>query len=72
VATHQDEIVDVENGLRFQQALKQAGVPSELHVFEEGAHGFAVHDLEGPKGAWPALAHAWMQPRGFVPRSVRA
>lgn len=69
VATNQDAIVDVENSVLFHQALKNAGVPSELHLFEEGAHGFGVVDLEGPKGAWPILAEAWMKHRGFLPKA---
>ena len=68
VCSNQDAIVDVENSVIFQRALKEAGVPSELHVFEEGEHGFAVHDLEGPKGAWPTLAEAWLRHRGFLPK----
>lgn len=71
VSTNQDEIVDVENSVLFYQALKKAGVSSEIHVFEEGEHGFAVHDLDGPKGAWPILAEAWLKHHGFLPTEVR-
>jgi len=70
VCSNQDEIVDVENSVLIYQALKEAGVPTELHLFEEGDHGFAVNDLEGPKGVWPTLAEAWLKHRGFLPSKV--
>jgi hypothetical protein len=35
-------------------------VRSELHVFEEGGHGFGLRLVRGkPAAAWPALFHAW-------------
>lgn len=68
VCTNQDKIVDVENSVLFYQALRRANVLSEMHIFEEGDHGFAAHDLEGPKGAWLSLAEAWMKHRGFLPK----
>ena len=70
VATNQDEIVDVENSVLIYQALKEAGVVTELHLFEEGNHGFAVNNLEGPKGVWLALAEAWLKHRGFLPKEA--
>ncbi|MGH6951381.1 MAG: hypothetical protein ACREH4_10930 [Vitreimonas sp.] len=41
-------------------ALVRAGVRSELHLFEEGGHGFGLRlARDQPAAAWPALFHAW-------------
>ena len=43
------------------EALVQAGVPSEVHLFAHGGHGFGVRippDLTTTQ--WPALALRWM------------
>lgn len=37
-----DTVVTVENSLRFHQALKERGVPTELLLYERGDHGFGV------------------------------
>ena len=37
-----DSGVPVENSLLFYQALKEHGVPAELHVYPKGGHGFGL------------------------------
>ena len=39
-----DELVPVENSLQYAAALRRAGVPFELHVYEEGMHGLSTCD----------------------------
>jgi acetyl esterase/lipase len=55
--------VSVENSLRFYAALQKAGVPSELHVFEKGGHGFGLGVNGGEPSAWPNLCAAWLKIR---------
>jgi len=62
-----DRGLPVENSLRFFEALKKAGVPAELHVFERGGHGFGMRKSAGPASAWPDLACKWMQLHGWIP-----
>ncbi|MEO5599597.1 MAG: alpha/beta hydrolase [Cyclobacteriaceae bacterium] len=40
IHTNQDSVVTVENSLRFYQALKRNNVPSEIHIYSKGEHGF--------------------------------
>jgi acetyl esterase/lipase len=55
-----DRDVDPQNGLAMFQALRGVGVASELHVFEEGGHGFGLRRAEGkPAAAWPDLFLRW-------------
>jgi acetyl esterase/lipase len=37
-----DEGVPVENSLIFYQALKEKGIPAEMHIYPEGGHGFSL------------------------------
>lgn len=62
VHAQDDDVVPVQNSLLYYQALLQAGVPSEMHLFAHGGHGFGVRippDLTTAQ--WPALALRWIQ-----------
>jgi acetyl esterase/lipase len=55
-----DKSVPLENSLRMYDALRAAGVRSELHVFESGGHGFGLRGVTGKSvAAWPTLAQNW-------------
>lgn len=66
--TTADTAVPAENSIAFYLALKKAGVPAELHVFEKGPHGVGL-DLQDPvEGAWPGLMANWLRSRGLLTR----
>ena len=55
-----DETVPVENSLKMFNALRAAGVRSELHVFDRGGHGFGMRGVAGlDAAAWPGLVETW-------------
>jgi len=55
-----DREVDPRNGMSMFAALRTAGVAAELHVFEEGGHGFGIRKIAGkPAAAWPDLFLRW-------------
>jgi acetyl esterase/lipase len=55
-----DRSVPVEGSERMYAALKAAGVPSELHVFPDGGHGFGIAGAKGKEAErWPDLFLAW-------------
>jgi len=61
-----DRLVSVENSVQFYLALRKAGVPAELHTFENGQHGFGM-DLRDPAvGEWPTLLINWLRGRGLL------
>jgi acetyl esterase/lipase len=48
------------NGIAMFNALQAAKVPSELHAFQEGGHGFGIRLAKGkPCAAWPELLLRW-------------
>ena len=61
-----DTAVPAENSVLFYLALRKAGVPAELHVFREGAHGIGLEPNHGPISAWPARCAEWMAGRGLL------
>jgi len=68
VAGTDDKVVPVENSLRFYLALRKAGVPVEMHLFQHGPHGFGMKtgDDIGPIAGWPALCESWMHLNGWL------
>ena len=59
VHAEDDDVVPVDNTLRFRAALKAAGVPVETHLFETGGHGFGLRTEGKPVTVWPQLYLAW-------------
>jgi acetyl esterase/lipase len=57
----QDDPVRVENVIYYFLALKQAGVPSELHVYPTGGHGYGLRRTEHFVTTWPDRAADWMR-----------
>ena len=68
VHTEEDTSVPMENSLMFLQALRKAGVESELHIFEKGPHGFGTRADLGPTSNWPNRLLDWMRSHGWLER----
>lgn len=65
-STNADTAVPSENSVAFYLALRKAGVPAEMHIFEKGPHGVGL-DLDDPTlGEWPTLLANWMRSRGLL------
>jgi dipeptidyl aminopeptidase/acylaminoacyl peptidase len=57
-----DPAVKVENSVVMFSALRRLGVPVEMHLFEQGKHGFGIRDALGlPVTVWPELMMAWIE-----------
>jgi acetyl esterase/lipase len=63
-----DDPVRVEGVLLYTLALKQAGVPVELHVYPTGGHGYGLRRTENPVTFWPDRVGDWMRSRGWLAR----
>jgi acetyl esterase/lipase len=72
VHTMTDAAVPVENTLMLVSALRRAGVPFELHLYERGPHGFGLGTARDGKPAdpvlstWPAHCADWLRLHGFA------
>ncbi len=57
----ENDPVHEENALVYFQALKEANVPAEIHLFADGGHGFGLRPTQLPVTHWPALAETWLR-----------
>ena len=56
----EDDPVHEENALYYFQALKEAHVPAELHLFAQGGHGYGLRPTDLPVTHWPVYAEVWL------------
>jgi len=64
--TYEDTAVPPQNSLVFFMAMKEHGVPGELHLYEKGRHGVGLaKNIEGTKN-WPRQLHDWLKVRGYL------
>jgi acetyl esterase/lipase len=62
VQAEDDPVDDVENSLVYFEALRNAGVPVEMHIFPHGGHAFGLRPrAEFPITRWPQLVESWLQ-----------
>lgn len=66
ILSNEDTAVPAENSVYFYLALRKAGVPAEIHIFEKGAHGFGLAQLDYVKSSWMGLCQRWMLQRGLL------
>lgn len=64
--TNADTGVPPENSVLFYLALRKAGVPAEMHIFEKGPHGVGLGQTDAALAEWPALLARWFRTRGLV------
>lgn len=60
-----DSSVKVQNSLHFYEALVDHGVPSSLHVFTTGGHGFGLVNKTISSEWFPLLQH-WLEDQGWL------
>lgn len=68
-STTEDQQVNSLNATAYYDALKRAGVPAELHIFERGPHGAGLgqglKSLPG-LGVLETLVENWMEIHGWI------
>ncbi|QDV40788.1 Acetylxylan esterase precursor [Stieleria neptunia] len=62
-----DDRVSVHNCLTLAGALKEAGVPAELHVYATGGHGYGLRVTDQPVTRWPEQAASWLKTMKLIP-----
>lgn len=64
--TADDGVVPVENSFLFAQALRRAGVPFSLHIFEHGSHGLGLGGPDRPAPPWAEVCLYWLREHKFL------
>ena len=62
-----DPVDNANNSLVYYMALKNAGVPVEMHLYAQGGHGFGLRRTKLPITGWPQLVEKWLRTIGMVP-----
>jgi acetyl esterase/lipase len=60
-----DKTVPVKNSIVYYEALVKYGIPSELHVFQKGGHGYGLAGGRETESSWPDLCLKWLKASGF-------
>jgi hypothetical protein len=54
------------HGFGFAGALRDAGVPAEMHVYAQGSHGNSLDPQYGPTAFWPQRCEEWLRFNGWL------
>src|SRR5580700_3887093 len=64
--TTTDATVPVEDSVMFYSALRKAGVPAELHIYERGPHGVGLAQADPVLSSWPGRLADWLRIHGWA------
>ena len=61
-----DHVDNVDDALSYYIALKNAGVPVEMHLFAHGGHAFGLRRTSQPITVWSAFVETWLMTVGMI------
>ncbi len=61
IAMSSDDPVGPENAVQLYLALKHAKVPTELHIYATGGHGYGLRKSDNPCSTWPQRCEEWLK-----------
>jgi acetyl esterase/lipase len=64
--TDEDNGVPPENSVLFYLALRKAGVPAEMHIYERGPHGVGLASTDAVLASWAGRLKDWLEIRGLL------
>ena len=63
-----DQVDSVNDSLAYYIALKNSGVPVEMHLYAQGGHAFGLRRTNLSITEWPQLVETWLGTIGMIPR----
>ena len=64
--TTEDKGVPPENSVYFYLALRKAGVPVEMHIYERGEHGVGLAPRDSVLSTWAGRLAGWLRVRELL------
>lgn len=61
----EDAAVKSENSVAMYAALRRAGVAAEMHIYQQGPHGFGLGGKDEALATWPGLCMEWLRRNKF-------
>ncbi|MEI7834544.1 MAG: alpha/beta hydrolase [bacterium] len=65
IHTDKDGAVPAENSVQFYLQCRKHGVSAEMHIYEQGPHGFGLAPEHPLLCTWPDRLTDWLRARGF-------
>ena len=69
--TSEDTGVPAENSVSMFQACRKAGVPAELHVYQQGPHGVGLANEHPALSQWITTAGTWLRQNALLVTGTR-
>ena len=66
VQAENDNVDGVSQSIAYYIALKDAGVPVEMHLYAQGGHAFGLQRTRLPITNWPQLVEEWLGTIGML------
>jgi acetyl esterase/lipase len=66
VYANDDKTVPTENSKMFYSELQSKNIPSEIHSFDIGGHGFGMRKNGIPADNWPDLLKNWLKSNKLI------
>jgi len=63
-----DRGIPVEDVEAFVDAMREAGIENDVHIYDDVAHGFWLHVDRDPENNRPAAEHAWDRLKAYLSR----
>lgn len=60
-----DNAVPPENSVMFYEALRKENIPSTLHIYDHGGHGYGMAPKDPVLNGWPLLTVKWLERQGY-------
>lgn len=61
-----DGTVPVQNSIRYALSMREHKIPCELHIYQQGGHGYGLAPWGGTHSAWPEACRKWLEVNGFL------
>jgi acetyl esterase/lipase len=61
VQAEDDHVDGINQSVAYYIALKNAGVPVEMHLYAQGGHAFGLRPTNFPITRWPAAMETWLR-----------
>lgn len=61
-----DDGISTESSVGIYLGLQQAKVPTEMHIYATGGHGFGLRPSSHPASTWTKRCEEWMESRGLL------
>lgn len=71
VQTTEDTLVRATHSLRFYEALLNAGVPAEMHIYQFGPHGLGLAPGDPDYSQWPSQLVSWLRRNALLTDAQR-